>query len=76
VICFTLIHRGRTFRVNFELSDYLPLNEEAYKHADLYFKMQLGLEGYGDRSRLVPGGHLVRRPDSRTSPQVDIGSRP
>ena len=59
------------------LPDGLPaLNEEAYKRADLYFKMQLGLEGYGDRPHLVPGAYLVLRLDSRTSPQVDIGSRP
>ena len=59
VICFTLTHRGRTFRINLEYSDYLPVNEEAYEHAHLHFKMQWGLDGYGDRPRLVPGGYLT-----------------
>jgi hypothetical protein len=63
VICFTLTHRGRTFRVNVEVSDYLPLNEEAYDHADMHFKMQWDLEGYGDRPRLVPGGYLTNHPN-------------
>ena len=29
-----------------EVSDYLDLNEEAYDHADLHFKMQYRLGGY------------------------------
>jgi len=63
VIVFLLSHRGRQFRVNVEVSDYLDLNENAYEHADLHFKMQYRLEGYGDRDRLVPGGYLNNHPD-------------
>ena len=63
VISFTLRHRQRTFRINAEVSDYLELNEEAYDNADLQFKMQWALEGYGDRPRLVPGGYLNNHPN-------------
>jgi hypothetical protein len=63
VISFTLTHRSRTFRINVEVSDYLDLNEEAYDNADLTFRMQWALEGYGDRPRLVPGGYLNNHPN-------------
>jgi len=63
VIVFLLTHRGRRFRVNVEVSDYLDLNEEAYDQADLHFKMQYRLEGYGARDRLLPGGYLNNHPD-------------
>jgi hypothetical protein len=63
VIVFTLTHRARQFRVNVEVSDYLDLNEAAYDHADLHFKMQYRLEGYGERDRLVAGGYLNNHPD-------------
>jgi hypothetical protein len=63
VISFTLIHRQRIYRINIEVSDYLDLNEEAYDHADLHFKMQWGLDGYGERPRLVPGGYLTNHPN-------------
>lgn len=63
VIVFTLTHRRRRFRINVEVSDYLDLNEAAYDHADLHFKMQYRLEGYGERDRLVPGGYLNNHPD-------------
>lgn len=63
VIVFTLTHRGRRFRINVEVSDYLDLNEAAYDHGDLHFKMQYRLEGYGERDRLVPGGYLNNHPD-------------
>jgi len=63
VIVFHLTHRGRRFRVNVEVSDYLDLNEEAYEQADLHFKMQYRLEGYGSRDRLVPGGYVNNHPD-------------
>jgi hypothetical protein len=62
-IVFLLGHRGRSFRINVEVSDYLELNEEAYEHADLHFKMQYRQEGYGDRERLVPGGYVNNHPD-------------
>jgi hypothetical protein len=58
VISFHLELRGRTFRINVETSDYLDLNEQAYAEADLHFKMQYRLEGYGARDRLLPGGYL------------------
>ena len=38
-------------------------NEEAYDQADLHFKMQYRLEGYGYRDRLVPGGYVNNHPD-------------
>ena len=63
VITFTLTHRNRRFRVNVEVSDYLDLNEAAYDDADLHFKMQYRLEGYGERERLLPGGYLNNHPD-------------
>ena len=63
VITFYLGHRGRKYRVNVEVSDYLDLNEDAYDHADLHFKMQWRLEGYGDRPRLVPGGYINNHPN-------------
>ena len=63
VIVFHLTHRGRRFRVNVEVSDYLDLNEEAYEQGDLHFKMQYRLEGYGSRDRLVPGGYVNNHPD-------------
>ena len=63
VIVFMLTHRGRRFRVNVEVSDYLDLNEQAYDHADLHFKMQYRLEGYGARDPLVPGGYLNNHSD-------------
>lgn len=62
-IVFLLDHRGRRFRINVEVSDYLDLNEEAYEHADLHFKMQYRREGYGVRERLVPGGYVNNHPD-------------
>lgn len=63
VISFTLSHGRRTFRINVEVSDYLDLNESAYDNADLHFKMQYALEGYGARDRLLPGGYLNNHPD-------------
>lgn len=63
VITFTLSQGRRTLRVNVEVSDYLDLNESAYDNADLHFKMQYRLEGYGDRDRLLPGGYLNNHPD-------------
>lgn len=63
VITFTLTHGRRTFRINVEVSDYLDLNESAYVEADLHFKMQYRLEGYGSRDRLLPGGYLNNHPD-------------
>jgi hypothetical protein len=63
VITFLLGHGQRTFRINVEVSDYLDLNESAYADADLHFKMQYRLEGYGERDRLLPGGYLNNHPD-------------
>jgi hypothetical protein len=63
VIVFVLAHRGRRFQVAVEVSDYLDLNEEAYDQADLHFKMQYRLEGYGARDRLIPGGYLNNHQD-------------
>ncbi len=63
VIVFLLSHHGRRFRVNVEVSDYLDLNETAYDQADLHFKMQYRLEGYGARDRLAPGGYLNNHRD-------------
>jgi hypothetical protein len=54
--------RGKTFKVNFETSDYAPLNEEAYAGCDLHFKMEYALEGYGERDHLLPGGYVNSSP--------------
>jgi hypothetical protein len=63
VIGFRFTCRGTTFRINVEVSDYLELNEDAYNNADLHFKMQYRLEGYGARDRLLPGGYVNNHPD-------------
>ena len=63
VIGFEVTCRGKTFRINVEVSDYLDLNEEAYDHADLHFKMQYQSELYGARERLLPGGYVNNHPD-------------
>jgi hypothetical protein len=63
VITCLLAYRKKRFRINVEVSDYLNLNETAYDHCDLHFKMQYRLEGYGARDRLVPGGYLNNDPD-------------
>jgi hypothetical protein len=87
VIGFELSYRGRRFRINVEVSDYLDLNEAAYDNADIHFKMQYKLEGYGKRDRLLPGGYLNNHCDiyaflphlrdlrDRTSPLYDVHGR-
>lgn len=58
VINFEFVRRDRSHRVMVETSDYAPLNEAAYRDADLHFKMEFALEGYGTRERLLPGGYI------------------
>lgn len=58
VINFEFVRGGRSSRVIVETSDYAPLNEDAYRDADLHFKMEFALEGYGARDRLLPGGYI------------------
>jgi hypothetical protein len=58
VVNFEFVLGSRTSRVMVETSDYAPLNEDAYRDADLHFKMEFSLEGYGERDRLLPGGYI------------------
>jgi hypothetical protein len=57
VITFEVDIRGRRHTVMVETSDYAELNEVAYEHAELYFKMEYSSAGYGVRDRLFPGGY-------------------
>ncbi len=52
------VREGRRFNVVIETSDYPPLNEKAYAFADLHFKMEYALEGYGERDHLLPGCYV------------------
>lgn len=58
VINFDVVIAGRRHAVGLETSDYPDLNEDAYQAADLYFKQEYQLGGYGDRERLLPGGYV------------------
>jgi len=62
VVNFEFARGGRTSRVMVETSDYAPLNEAAYRDADLHFKMEFAIEGYGERDRLLPGGYINNDP--------------
>lgn len=61
-VCIEAIVAGKTWRVNFETSDYPELNEDAYAASDLHFKMEYALEGYGARDHLLPGGYVNTSP--------------
>lgn len=58
VINFEVDIDGKRHRVNVETSDYPELNETAYADAELHFKMEYRLEGYGERDRLLPGSYV------------------
>ncbi len=57
IVCEVVV-RGRARRVVFETKDYADLEEPAYQDADLHFKMEFRLGGYGARDRLLPGGYV------------------
>ena len=63
VVNFEFWRAGRRFRVILETSDYAELNEKAYADADLHFKMEFALTGYGTRDRLLPGGYVNAGPE-------------
>lgn len=62
VINVEVVHNKRSRRVMIETSDYPELNERAYADADLHFKMEFSLDGYGSRDRLLPGGYVPADP--------------
>lgn len=57
-ISITVVIDGEPRNVVIEISDFAPLDEDAYKQADLHFKMEYSKEGYGERLRLLPGGYI------------------
>jgi hypothetical protein len=62
VVNFEVVVERQRRLVMIETSDYPELNERAHSDADLHFKMEYSIAGYGPRDRLLPGGYVPADP--------------